>query len=196
MKLKVYRKGDIKRFIPGTKRVVPRSVSSCCLHISSQLSSWLLNEMFSTRSDWPWVVYFIPVPSTGMNFERLTLSTFPSPWVQRKTDYKKNLFFTRKEPSLCTVFLLEARTFCSLKFSKLILTAKPTGKEVYNNRKCLVKLPKFMHDERDLSLAMNHPRTTFAVLSVPPWVSRDLQQNVRPAPLAQVRFDIERSLRI
>ena len=28
----------------------------------------------------------------------------------------------------------------------------------FTNRKCLVKRPKFMHDERNISPVMNHPR--------------------------------------
>ena len=61
----------------------------------------------------------------------------------------KPLFFKREQPSLCIVFHLQARIFRSVKFSNFMPTAKLTGKEVFTNRKCLVKLPKFMHDERD-----------------------------------------------
>ena len=99
------------------------------------------------------------VPSTGMKFEHLTLT------LSRRHEYSakqttKQTFYNniRKQPSLCIVLHLQARFFCTLKFSKLIPTVEPSGKVVFTNRKCPVMLSKSMHNESDISPVMNHPR--------------------------------------
>ena len=66
--------------------------------------------------------------------------------------------FIRKQRSLCILLHPQARIFRCVKFSKLIPTVKPMGKEVLTSRKSLVKLPKFMYNERDLSPVKYHNR--------------------------------------
>jgi len=66
--------------------------------------------------------------------------------------------FSRKQPTLCILFHLQARTFHCIKFSKLVPTTKPMGRHGITRRKFLVELPKFMNNDRDLSSVMNHAR--------------------------------------
>ena len=99
---------------------------------------------------------FIPVPRTAMKFKHLMFNTFASQNSAKQTTNQTSVFI-RKQGSLCILLHLQARIFRCVKFSKLIPTAKPTGK-VFTSRKSLVKLPKFMHNERDLSPVKYHNR--------------------------------------
>ena len=96
----------------------------------------------------------------------------------------KPLFYTKTAQPLYFIPLASKNFFRCVKFWKLIPTAKPMGKEVFTSRNSLVKLPKFMHNERNLSPVINHNRNkeSFAALTVPPWVSSDSHQNVKQAP--------------
>ena len=63
-----------KCFIPETK-FVPGWVSSWCLVISFHARSIKCFQLGKTDHD------FIPVPRTGMKFERVMFNNFTSPWV-------------------------------------------------------------------------------------------------------------------
>ena len=107
---------------------------------------------------------FIPVPSS--NVSCLTLSRRHEFSAKQTTN--QTSVFIRKQRSLCILLHPQARIFRCVKFSKLIPTAKPMGKEVFTSRKSLVKLPKFMHNERDLSPVKYHNRIKRHLL---PWPS-------------------------
>ena len=92
--------------------------------------------MFSTRE-----------PEPGWNSNVSCRHEFSAKQTTNQT-----FFFIWKQPNLCILFHLQARTFRCIKFSK------PMGRDVFTSRKFLVKLPKFMNNDRDLSPVMNHAR--------------------------------------
>ena len=107
-----------------------------------------------------------PDPRWNSNVSCLTLSRRHEFSAKQTTN--QTSVFIRKQRSLCILFHPKARIFRCVKFSKLIPTAKLMGKEVFTSRKSLAKLPKFMHNERDLSPVKYHNRIKRHLL---PWLS-------------------------
>ena len=118
----------------------------------------------------------------------------------KKQTTNQTSVFIRKQRSLCILLHPQARIFRCVKFSKLIPTAKPMGKEVFTSRKSLVKLPKFQHNELDL-LPVKYHKIKRHLLPWPslPEYSLSIQwlpSKCKTSPLPRVWFDMERSLRI